>query len=514
MAKLSQEFINSLAQPIVDVYNQLEHDLIVNIAKRFNTNMGLTTTEWQTKKLAELGALTKENAKIIADAVGQVPELTQIAFESAAWESLKTVEPTFAAAVKAGYIDGASQPLSDSIAQALKAYQGQAKDAFNLVNTTMLRSSATVYSKAVNGIAMTEKQAATAQGILNTAAGSVATGIETRQAAVRDAITKLADQGITAFTDRIGRNWSAEAYVNMDVRTTVNNVANQAVMNRAEDYGTDVFEISSHAGARPKCALDQGKLVSKDNASGYVKDVYGNKLRYIPLSQTSYGEPDGILGINCGHHLSPIIPGHFVKRSEETQDYEENAEKYKESQEQRKLEREVRKDKTTADALKASGDTEGYEKAALKLKNDNQALKNYCAETGRTYRADRTQVLGWSKTQAASASTAANDYYNKVVRQNLPKKATLADKLLQNTTKGVTITLQKDSAITNVRTIAGYGVKTAINDINRLVNTYGGDAYKWQKNVGTIVMDGEKYEVHWYEYNGKQYENKIKVNNG
>ena len=47
-------------------------------------------------------------------------------------------------------------------------------------------------------------------------------------------------EGITGFYDRIGRKWSPEAYVNMDIRTTVHNTAIEAVKIRQEDYGVDI----------------------------------------------------------------------------------------------------------------------------------------------------------------------------------------------------------------------------------------------------------------------------------
>ena len=45
MAGLPRDFLEQLAQPLIDVYTSIEDELIQNIAKRFNTGKGLTTQE-------------------------------------------------------------------------------------------------------------------------------------------------------------------------------------------------------------------------------------------------------------------------------------------------------------------------------------------------------------------------------------------------------------------------------------------------------------------------------------
>ena len=50
---------------------------------------------------------------------------------------------------------------------------------------------------------------------------------------------------------------------------------------------------------------------------------------------------------------------------------------------------------------------------------------------------------------------------------------------------------------------AGKGTRTPIRDVDRLVNTYGGNAEDWQKikGFGTLELNGKSFEgeVHWYE---------------
>lgn len=55
--------------------------------------------------------------------------------------------------------------------------------------------------------------------------GGVACDFAARTKAVRTTIHEMAQKGIPAFVDRSGREWSPEAYVNMDIRATVKNTA-------------------------------------------------------------------------------------------------------------------------------------------------------------------------------------------------------------------------------------------------------------------------------------------------
>lgn len=436
MAGLSPAFLETMAQPLVDVYTSLEDELMQNIAKHFNTGKGLATQEWQLKKLTELGALTQDNIKTIAKYVGQVPELTQLALESAAFQTLRELEPKFAEAVKLGYLNPTAQPpMSDSIKQALSNYAKQAVDDFNLVNTTMLNSSLDAYKKAIANTVNAWRYD-DAQKIMNTAAGEVITGIKSRQQALADAVKKMADEGITAFYDKAGRKWSPEAYINMDIRTTATNTAHATTFARCDDYGNDLIEISSHAGARPKCATDQGKLYSRANKGGTTKDGNGRTLTFYPWSSSSNGQPDGILGINCGHFASPFFVGLSYKRAEETKDFEQNAKDYTASQQQRQLERDVKNAKREAMAQKAAGNQEAYENAAAKLKTKQNQYKGFCSDTGRTPRNDRLQVAGYDKKTAQDVAKTNREAAERLKKQTAGDNLTKPpEKTIINTEK-------------------------------------------------------------------------------
>ena len=119
----------------------------------------------------------------------------------------------------------------------------------------------------------------------------------------------------------------------------------------------------------------------------------------ICTSESSYGEPDGILGINCGHQIYPFTPG-VSYQTYFPEPEEENAEAYKKSQQQRELERRVRKSKRECMMLETAGDPEGARQAQQLLKQRQDALRQFCGDNGLRYKPDRTAVADYKKSVA------------------------------------------------------------------------------------------------------------------
>lgn len=395
-----------LSEPLEFVYQQIVDSLLINIAKHFNTGKNLPIQLWQLKKLAEVGQVSKESAKIIADNIGQNTVLITAALQQSVIIATKDSEPELQKAVKSGFLDGPSgSPLvSENIKNILLAYESQAQEKFNLVNTTMLESTLDQFRKVIFNTVAVEQKLSKAQNVLNVATGKVATGVSSRTQALREALSKISDEGITGFYDKSGRKWSPEAYVNMDIRTTVHNTSIEAAKTRQEEFGTDIFRVSRHSGARPLCYPYQGRYFSWSNKSGTFTDGEGKQHRYYPVSSTSYGKPAGLFGINCGHTPITVIPGVSIPRDREPQNKEENDLAYIQSQQQRKLERDVRYAKRKAAMLNAAGDKEGFEKAAIKVKQKNDNLHQFIDKTGRTRRRDREQVLEYNRSVSSSVT--------------------------------------------------------------------------------------------------------------
>ena len=532
MARLTPNEILKLSEPVEQVYSNIVDALLINMGKHFNSGHSLSTEQWEIRKLAELGQLNKESIEIIASLTGQNKELITAALENAVYMATKDIEPELKKAVQKGAIQNAAADnviASQSIVQALNAYEQQAMDKLNLVNTTMLESTLAQYRKVITNTVNIERQMKAAQEVLNIATGKVITGTESRQQALRQALSQIHKEGITGFYDRIGRKWSPEAYVNMDIRTTVHNTAIEAVKIRQEDYGVDIFRVSRHSGARPLCYPYQGRYFSWNNKSGTFTDGEGKRHRYSPISSTSYGKPAGLFGINYGHHPITMIPGVSIPRDRPEQDKEENDKVYAESQEQRRLEREIRYSKQKAAMMEAAGDKEGFEKEAVKIREKQADYNAFCKKTGRTKRLDRTQVFDYNKSISGKVTSInrkrdknifavkSGSYQNDISSSGLPKVIKLPNETLKQTANvnlpNIHAVVPKGTELSSVVAIAGAGTSSPIKDIQRLVSKYPsfGDANGWQKKSGVTITDNFRYEIHWYENTGGVPSGEVKV---
>lgn len=373
-----------LAEECSDVLAAMEDDLLQNIAEYLSEGRAdIPTAQWKIRQLAALGKLDRENIRTIAEYSGIAADMEEIAMTRAALSAVKDMDEGFGKLVSDGIIEGTDVPMEETALQAAAMYSKQAKDRMNKVNTVMRYFARTTAAAAVNKAAeIVNKQQHL--DTLNKAAGKVIMGAESRQTAVRECIKEMSEKGIPAFVDAAGRQWSPEAYINMDVRTTCSNAAHEAQFSRMNDYDIDLLEVDSHPGARPKCSLDQGRIFSKS----------GKNRKYPAWKTSSYGEPDGILGINCGHHVYPYIEG-VSTQTYFPYDKEENDKLYKQKQEQRRLEREVRSAKREVSMLNSAGDKEGAKAAKDRVKRRTAAYNEYCEKTGLPRKADRLTVQGY-----------------------------------------------------------------------------------------------------------------------
>ena len=403
---MTPQEILELSEPVEAIYTDVTTQLIWNICKRLG--QGKELPGWQARKLGELDALTKDTVKIISNSTGKAQRTIKSTLAKALGIELKDVEAILKGAVQAGKIPdiGFTVEQSQGLKQLLQSLSDQAVEQTNIVNTVMLNSTRQRYVWAVNNTVQEEQklieklysarnfdeleqQTAKVQKSLNRAAGTVEAGAEARVQALSRTVKELAQEGITGYIDKGGHHWSPEAYINMDIRTTVHNAAIQAQRTRAGEYGVETFQISSHAGARPLCAPYQGWICSWDGAGGVVHDLYGKEYQVHSINETSYGEAAGLFGVNCGHYKIPFIPG-FSKPRQPEQTEEQNAKEYEQSQQQRELERKLRYERRDLATLKAQGaDAEAIRKQQANVNKANDALDEFCDRTGRKRRRNR-----------------------------------------------------------------------------------------------------------------------------
>lgn len=386
--RITPEFMNALAEPLEAVFEMIKHDICVKLAEAFN--IGRINTEsnaWRSYKLAQMGEFRRSTVALIASYAQDIHKSVKDAIEAAVRAGIDACEPELLKGSQRAYVtskDVTTRRVSEM-------YEAQALDSCNMVNTVMLNSTLENYRKITDELDSVMRGLAYDQQELNAQTGAVVIGAKTLQEAVKDAVTNMTDHGITGFVDKAGRQWSPEAYVHMDIRTTTCNAAREASFERNNDYGNNLISVTSHAGARPLCYPYQGKVYSTDGTSGTTTDLSGAKISYTPLSLTSYGQPAGLFGINCGHFNYPFVPGYSVVRGTPEPKALNDA-RYAKNQQQRAYERQIRGYKTRADALAAAGLTDEAKEMRSKARNATSNLKQWCEDNEQDYYADRVRV--------------------------------------------------------------------------------------------------------------------------
>lgn len=352
---------------IEELYQKIEMEMLQNIGKAIGNGEGIDkddVTQWRVSKLSQLGVLRDEQIKVLAKYAGLTQSEMKKFIHDNGLAEIEAFDKRTQALIDAGV---EYQVPTNAIYERLLELQKQSKEVLNMINTNMITSSEQIYVD-----------------ILTKGAADVLTGNATLSESVAKVAAEWAEKGIPVLTDIAGKKWSVEAYTNMVIRSTQKNVAVSMQEGRADDYDADLIEVSSHAGSRPSHIDYQGRIYSRS----------GKSKKYPALSETTYGDIDGIVtGINCSHTFYLYFEGISVKRYE-SYNKKESVEEYKESQKQRRLERNIRKAKKEK-AMLESMDTsqEELDKAMEKILMRQAKMREFIEDTGRTRRRSREQVV-------------------------------------------------------------------------------------------------------------------------
>lgn len=388
-------------------YIEMENELLMNIAKKlsmgkpmeidkFDTEKGIPIVgsgginEWQLERLKELGGLNDENARIIAKYSGKTIDEVNKIFERAREIGTEVDKEILDLGIKAGILNEIN-PITEEfqVKKVLDASVREILTTFNQQNSSLLASAGTNYREIVNKIS-----------------SQVLAGTKTVNKAMEEAVSELAQNGLTGFTAKNGAQWSPEAYTKMVLRSNTQNTINRIQEERMRLAGNDYIEINAYAGARPLCSEDQGKIFSLSGNTEPIQDGLGNSIKVYSWLNSSYGKPDGILGINCGHSRFMFVPGLSIHREVDFTK-EENDAAYKEKQQQRLYERTIRNKKREITMLEqVKAEPEYIKQKENQLTQYRKEYKDYLGKTGRT-RINSNEWIG--KTSARKLDKSQKD---------------------------------------------------------------------------------------------------------
>lgn len=231
----------------------------------------------------------------------------------------------------------------------------------------------------------------------------VFTGAADYQTAIRQATAKMAGQGVVTIDYESGVHTSLEAAVRRSMMGGMGLLDEQITKADHDEFGCNGWEISAHAASAPDHEPYQGRQYSD--------------AQYEALNA---GLARRIGTLNCGHVAFPILLGVNEPQYSEAELEElrqDNARgityegrhytKYEATQKQRQLERAQRLQKRRYLAADAAGDTEAARTAAVRLQALRGQYARFSKAAGLRTQAERIEVSGFGRKQAAGAVQAA-----------------------------------------------------------------------------------------------------------
>lgn len=335
---------------IYGVYLDIEYDILRNVASRFTVDESFTYTEqWKLDRLIEMRQVTELNNDIFRKHDKAIDNSLRKEMETLQNEIIKKDIKLLDNSVRRG----------DEMA--LKRIIDVQIEDFKL-------------DKNLTRISALESAQQSFLDIINRTAVEVELSTKTPYEALRDSVKEFGRQNIKTVTYAKNGKFQTmqiDSAIKRSVNTRLTQTMAQTQFTKMNEWGVELLEVSSHGGARPNCAPYQGKIYTR-----------GQRTAKYPSFETdsSYGQPDGLLGINCTHVIYPFIEG----VSEQTYfpyDKDMNDKLYLESQTQRTLERNIRTTKREILTLKSAGFDAGKEE--LKLKSIQSKMRDFISETGR-----------------------------------------------------------------------------------------------------------------------------------
>ena len=350
--KLNDQQLMLMADNVSDIYRQLCNDLFDNVVERLHDRGTYYLDQqpylWQLEKMADVGMLNDHNIKLIAEYSGIAEKQIRYIIENEGYQVYKDTHAQLN-----------SNAYDYKVMEDLISYSNQAiHDVHNLINTTLPKSVQATY-----------------KDIIETTVAKVITGMATPQKALDETIMKFQERGFYGYTDRAGRRQRADAYARTVIKTTARRTFNEMRMRPAQELGIDTFYYSMKPAAREMCAPLQHQIVT----TGQARTEEGIKI--FALDDYGYGKPGGCQGVNCGHTMTPFIPGanYMPDIDDDLKNLtpEQAIENANAQSKQRAIERSIRQSKEMLHVAEKLGNQELIDKYKSKVRIQQGAMRDY-----------------------------------------------------------------------------------------------------------------------------------------
>lgn len=327
-------------QILLDAYEDAEIQLLSIVARYTLENADLDSESWLMVKLQNIQKLRAELIQTLAQ--------------------LKQLDSVAAEALTKQYLRGGSSYVEGFIATnevALKGYIADYTGALRASRFQVLRKTEDAYKRIIFESSM--------QGVA---------GIDTRLTTARTALAKFAQNGITGFTSKDGRQYDIRSYVQMASRTALNNAFREGRIRGLEQSSHDLIIVSSVPNPSNLCKPWERKILS----------ISGKSEGYTSLAEAKAA---GLFHPNCRHSFSLYTRGLTVIG--ET-DAEKGYDNYEATQQQRHAETKTRDWKRR---LTVADTPEEQAKCKAKIKQWRDTTKQIAADNDLRYKPNRVSLV-------------------------------------------------------------------------------------------------------------------------
>lgn len=343
-----------LAETVLRVYADAQETLLRILAR--NLERSIYEPHWAELKRLEINGLRKS----VAAALNQVRKGSDRAIAqvmAAAYDQ--------GGAVAMADLGGDPRPLGHRTnPRAVDAYTRALIDKTEPLFTRIRRWPEDVYFQVINDVE-----------------GRMVTGVQTRREVTAEALSRFADRGVTGFTDRAGRNWQLDSYVEMATRTGAGQAMVEGHTNQLLAKGHGLVMISNAPEECHLCRPWEGEVLALDfSVMGELSD--GTQV----TTSLDVAIAEGLFHPNCRHRTVAYFPG-ITRRLTDTADPEGDLLR----QRQRAYERRIRQLKRRK-AAQAPLDPAAARATEAKLRNKVSEFKAWREANGRKNLGYRTAV--------------------------------------------------------------------------------------------------------------------------
>lgn len=327
---MNDKKINELIKPIIDIYDNLELEIVKDIANRFDNYDTLGgTLEWRLKKLDELGTFSNDMVELISEYTNKSKK-----------EILQMLEEAQENTFNIDYLNKAYENGMIKV-NPMKVLKSPAFE--NIINNSYKELNKTfrmINTKALENVNQSYMD------IINTAYVEVASGVFDYQSSIKRALNKMAEKGIkcASYERKDGTivKYSLQGTIKRDIVTAIIQTACKSSMKMCEELDAEYVEVTSHLGARTGDGVNP--ITNHAHWQGKVYKLKGSDKYDNFYTSTGYGDILGLGGVNCRHNFYPYFPG-IDEPSQIQYDEEENRKEYERQQKENRLNRKKQQQK-------------------------------------------------------------------------------------------------------------------------------------------------------------------------